>query len=133
MIRPSLSLTQTRSRARHYEQLDRVSRTEGATPHALVLMLYDELLASLDVMSRATTATDGSLRMRHHERTVSILHALETGLDLANGGDVASVLAGIYARMRHCLTFVRNGDPEKLREVREGVFSLKTAWEQVAR
>ena len=36
-----------------YQRVDVASRVEGATPHQLVAILYDELLKALDAMAAA--------------------------------------------------------------------------------
>jgi flagellar secretion chaperone FliS len=117
--------------ARVYQEIDRVGRTEGATPHALVALLYSELSNALDVMARATETGDAQRRLAQHERASSILHALEAGLDRTRGGSLADALSGIYRQMRQRLLAARAGDMGALGEVREGVSSLAGAWESV--
>ena len=121
-----------RSAASHYRQIDLASRTDGATPHMLVTLLYEELAGALGVMTRALEAGDTKRLGQHHERACSILHALEHGLDRQSGGDLARSLAQIYAQMRRRLTAVRAGDPAALTEVSEGVASLSAAWARIA-
>ena len=121
-------LLHRRARTSVYEQVDRVSRVETATPHALVAMLYERLLASLDVLARADGADGFQLCARHHEKATSIIHALQAGLDTANGGDIAERLMQIYGQMNQKLGRVRAGDQRALEEVREGVANLAAAW-----
>ncbi len=119
-----------RSPASQYRQVDLASRTEGATPHALVAMLYDELGTALDVMMRAG-ADDAPHRLHQHERAASILHRLSASLDPVGGGALAASLAGIYRQMGRRLLAGRQGDVAAIDEVRAGVASLAAAWAQI--
>jgi flagellar secretion chaperone FliS len=115
-----------------YRQVELASRTEGATPHTLVAMLYDELAVALGVMARAVAGGDTALRLRHHERASSILHALEAGLDPVGGGELAVSLGAIYRQMRQRLLAGRLGDEIAVNEVRNGLQSLAGAWAKLA-
>ncbi len=114
-----------------YRDVDRASRTEGATPHALVAMLYDELAVALAVMASANAAGDTRRRLDQHARASSVLHALECGLDRTRGGNLAQSLASIYRQMRQRLLVARSGDAGALDEVRQGVASLAEAWGRI--
>ena len=107
-----------------YHDMDLAARIEGSSPHALVALLYAELLVTLDVLARAVD------RFVHHERAASILTALETGLDPAGGG-LARDLGAIYRAMRRRLTAVRGGDLGALADLREGVAALAASWNQL--
>ena len=131
MIGTLSPFTPNRSRTRQYETIDRASRIESSTPHALVSMLYEELVAALDVMARAMDIGDQRQQLRQHERAASIIHALEASLDITRGGDLAVALASIYAQMRRRLTRARNGDAAALTDVRTGIANLAEAWGQI--
>ena len=113
--------------------MDLSSRIEGASPHALVSTLYDELIAALDVLKRAMERGDAALRMTQHERATTILHALDAGLDRVDGGDLAKSLAKIYRQMQRRLIAARTGDITAVSDVREGVGNLAAAWSAIAR
>lgn len=122
-----------RSPLHRYRDIDLSSRIEGASPHALVATLYDELIAALDVLKRAIERGDSGLRMTQHERATTILHALDAGLDRVDGGELARSLTNIYRQMQRRLVAARSGDINAVSEVREGVGNLATAWKAIAR
>ena len=124
--------TGSKSPASRYHQIDLATRIDGATPHALVTMLYGELGIALDVMARAAAVHDGGRCVQQHERATSILHMLGTSLDRARGGDLAHSLAGIYRQMQRRLAAGRSGDVNAIGEVRAGVASLSDAWATLA-
>lgn len=113
--------------------MDLSSRIDGASPHALVATLYDELLTALDVLARAIERGDAALRLSQHERATTILHALDAGLDRVGGGDLARSLTNIYRQMQRRLIAARTGDLPAAKEVREGVANLAMAWNAIAR
>ena len=87
-------------RARNqYKSLELASRVEGASPHALVGILYDELLRSLDVLGAALRQGREIAREPSAARARSILMALSASLNFDQGGSVAQTLGGVYRAM----------------------------------
>lgn len=91
-----------------YAQVDVSARVEGASPHGLVALLFDELLKCLDTLRAAERAGTALAHGGAQARTVSILHALEAGLDHARGGELAANLARVY-RQAHRLVATPRG------------------------
>lgn len=112
-----------------YQEIDLGGRVGSADPHTLVTLLYDELLASLDVIARSM-ANGGNVHHGQHGRAVALLAALESGLDL-RAGTLASSLAQIYRQMQRRLAAVRNGDAKAVAEISEGVRNLADAWKSI--
>jgi flagellar protein FliS len=71
-------------------------RVLGAGPHELVAILYDELLLALAIGAKAGARGNRSLLESRRERALTLLFALESGLDFARGGDLAAALARVY-------------------------------------
>lgn len=116
-----------------YQNIDLSSRIEGASPHRLVAILFDELLKALDAMAAAAQRGDrGQLGVRQ-SRALSILHGLESSLDMQSGGEVAQSLALIYGEARR-LTLVagREGDAEQVMKVRAMLEEISSAWDEIA-
>lgn len=119
------------ARAR-YQNVDLSSRIEGASPHALVAILFDELLKSLDAMKVAIDARDWGQRGTRQARLLSILHGLEGSLDLDGGGDIAVSLLGIYREARRLVIAAgRDNDPEPLARARAMLAEIASAWESI--
>lgn len=112
-----------------YQTLELASRIDGATPHALVAILYSELLQSLDVAMAALRHGRTDRARQHCDRCQTILIGLGASLDHDLGGDIARSLAGIYRSMGTELRkIVANHDMAKLQNLREGVASLADTW-----
>jgi flagellar secretion chaperone FliS len=101
-----------------YQRVDAVSRVEGASPHQLVSILYDELLQALDAMSVAMARRDFSMRGDRQARALRLLSGLETSLDFEGGGEIA---AG------------RDNDMARVQQAREMLGEVSEAWTAIGR
>jgi flagellar secretion chaperone FliS len=125
--RPNLLRAQSQ-----YKSLELASRVEGASPHALVAILYEELLRSLDVLGAALRQGRDLSREPSAARARSILTALVASLDFDQGGGVAQTLAGVYRAMTMTLAeAIASGDGAKFTELRDGVATISESWRRL--
>lgn len=89
--------------SRRYAAVDTGSRVEGANPHQLVKILFDELLLAIDSAILSDRNGDRSKCSEKQARALSIIHALESSLDFDRGGQVAMGLAQIYREARRLI------------------------------
>ena len=116
-----------------YQSIDLTSRIEGASPHGLVAILFDELLKSLDAMAAAARRKDFNQRGAKQSRSLSILLALEGSLDFENGGEIAQSLLAIYREARRLIIAGgKDNDPEPLARAREMLDQISSAWGALA-
>jgi flagellar secretion chaperone FliS len=116
----------------HYQSLDLASRVEGLSPHGLVALLYVELLHSLDVMAAALRHGRALSSEVHAVRAQSILLALSGSLDFERGGAVTLALNTVYRAMsRQLRAVISEGDTDKLAELRIGVDTIASSWNQL--
>lgn len=116
-----------------YKSLELASRVEGASPHTLVAILYDELLRALDVAAAALRQGRDLGREPSAAKARAILTALSASLDFEQGGGVADTLAGVYRAMTRQLSeAVGKGDAAKLAELRDGVSEISQSWRALA-
>lgn len=119
------------ARAR-YQDIDVGSRLEGATPHQLVMVMFEELLKALDEMAVAVRREDLLRRGRCQSRALGILKGLETSLDFERGGDIAEGLALIYREAtRLILAGGKTNDAEAVSAAREMVGEIASAWDAI--
>lgn len=120
------------SGARRYAAVHAGSRIEGASPHALVKILFDELLLALDTAVVAERHCDRVKASDKQARAMSIIHALEASLDFEQGGEIASGLAAIYREARRLLlTGSRERDPKPVEQARAIIGEIADAWEKI--
>ena len=118
--------------ATHYKNVDLGSRIEGASPHQLVQLMYDELLRAIDAMAVAVKRGDYIQRGERQARALKILSGLETSLDFDKGGDIAASLAAIYREARRLLVAAgAANDEDKVGQVRTMIGEIAAAWTQI--
>ncbi|MET0249902.1 MAG: flagellar protein FliS [Sphingobium sp.] len=118
--------------ARRYAAIHTGSRIEGATPHALVKILFDELLLAFEASIVAERAGDRAKVSDKQARAMSILFALESSLDHEKGGDIASGLAQIYREARRLLLLGgRDHSAEPVEQARVMIAEIADAWNQI--
>ena len=121
------------ARAR-YQSVDLESRIEGATPHQLVVIMFEELLKSLDAMAVALQRGDVAQRGQRQSRAFAILNGLEGSLDFDKGGEIAEGLASIYREARR-LTIAggQANDPQQILRASEMLREVAGAWAQIGK
>lgn len=118
--------------SRRYAAVHAGSRIEGATPHSLVKILFDELLFAMDAAALAETQGDRLKASDKQARAMSILHALESSLDFDRGGDIAVGLAQIYREARRLLlSAAQTRSAEPVGQARAMVAEIADAWERI--
>lgn len=117
----------------HYRDMELQSRVASASPHGLVSLLYEELLHALDLLTATAkrgTAISGN---PHHTKALSIIIALETSIDFANGGDLAGVLQRIYRSAVYKLNAAaQTNDVAHIAQSREAISEIAYAWAALA-
>ncbi|PZU57344.1 MAG: flagellar export chaperone FliS [Sphingobium sp.] len=120
------------SATRRYAAVHAGSRIEGATPHGLVKILFDELLFALDAAVLAEQQQDRAKASDKLSRSIAILHALESSLDFDRGGDIATGLALIYREARRLiLAGARAHSTDEVARARTMLAEIADAWNQI--
>lgn len=115
-----------------YRDIDVAARVEGATPHGLIMIMFDELLKGIDTLGAAEAARDQVRRNAAQARVVSLLHGLETSLDYKRGGEIAQNLGRIYREARRLLGPTPGMDRQTaLTQARDMLVTVSGAWEAI--
>ncbi len=115
-----------------YRQIDMAGRTAEADPHQLVALLYDELGRALRAVAAAIESGNRAVRSEKATRAISILFALEAGLDFERGGDLSKTLAGLYRGARAKVIDASLGDdPRPFIAVATNMAQIAQAWADV--
>lgn len=122
----------TASATKRYAAVHAGSRIEGATPHALVKILFDELMFAMDAAILAETQMDRAKASDKLARAMSILHSLEASLDFEKGGDIAVGLAQIYREARRLLLGgARSRSTDEIGKARTMIAEIAGAWTKI--
>jgi len=117
---------------KRYAAVETDARVEGANPHQLIRILFDELLLSLDASAHALRAGDRAKTIDKQTRALTILHALETSLDFKRGGEVAVSLAVIYREARkNIVEATATSDAAPMEKGRGYIAEIADAWTQI--
>ena len=117
-----------------YQSVDISSKIEGATPHRLVQIMYEELLKALDAMAFATARGDYVQRGEHQSKVLAILTGLETSLDFDKGGQIAVDLVAIYREARRLVVAGgRDSDAKLVTQTRDMIQEISNAWDAIGR
>jgi flagellar protein FliS len=118
--------------SRRYAAVDVGARVEGATPHQLVKILFDELLLAMDATALAMRADDKGKALDKQTRALTLLHALESSLDFEKGGEIASNLAIIYREARRrMLAALAENNVDRAVSARSIINDIAEAWAQM--
>jgi len=115
-----------------YQAVDLESQIEGASPHRLIGILFEELMKALEIMLAAQRAGNRAKTIEKQSRASTVLIALETSLDFKNGGELAVNLARVYREARRLvLQGGRDNSPEMVTQARDLLAGIVEAWEQI--
>lgn len=116
-----------------YKAVDTTSRVQGASPHDLVLILFDELLLRLDASIRHAERGENVPMIQARARASAIVIALEESLDFEKGGELALALARIYREASRRINLAISPDKvENLMSARQMLAEIAEAWRQIA-
>lgn len=115
-----------------YAAIDAATRTEQASPHRLIELLYDELRSCLAQAEIAIGKGDLALKSTKLSKALSIVHGLESGLDFNRGGEVAQTLSDVYGYVRQQVIAANtDNDPTPLADAVQAVTEIADAWRQI--
>ncbi len=112
--------------ARQYRAVSLEARVASASPHELVLLLFERLALLLNEARGA--AAQPARRLHALERAMAIVDGLDTTLDDARGGDVARALHTAYAMLKARLA---DGGEAALEEAIRATDELASAWRSI--
>jgi len=117
-----------------YRNADRDAVAESDNPHALIAVLFDELLRHMRLFAAEVEA--GSLgkdaSSEHFSRSLTILYGLQSSLNFEQGGDIANNLFRLYEYARQQLLSAM-----RLREIGgtmaaiDALENIRDAWREI--
>lgn len=125
--------SQPRNAANAYANVGAESGAMGASPHQLIVMLFDGAQAALKKARWAIDHDDIALKGQSLSKAINIIEAgLRAALDTENGGELAANLDSLYDYMSRTLMQANlKGDPELITEVEGLVEEIGSAWKQI--
>lgn len=120
--------------ARAYAQIGLETGVAAASPHLMILMLYDGALLALCNARKHMQDDRVAERGQSISRAISIIDdGLRSSLDLTRGGEIAGWLDQLYDYMnRRLLSASLRSDVAALNEVESLLRELRGAWAEIA-
>jgi flagellar protein FliS len=109
-----------------YRRVDFDARVEGADPHALVALCYEQLIAGISAAIYANESSNISARSKAITRALAAVTALQMGV--ARGQVVAVALQQYYASIRRALLdSALDFSPQTLATIRQDLTEVAAA------
>ncbi len=85
-----------------YSNSEKKAVIEAEDSHAMVLLLFDELIKTARIFSENINAKTGDLSLRSEKmsKALTIIYALQSSLDFERGGEIAENLYRLYEYTR---------------------------------
>jgi len=110
------------------------NKYETASPHKLILMLYEGALQYADKACKAIESGDVAEANRLIQKVQDILSELLACLNLEQGGEIAKNLRSLYMYMMDLLIRANiRKDAGSLREMIGLLQPIKESWEQIGK
>ena len=117
-----------------YQNASREAVAESDNPHALISVLYDELLRAMRsyVLIIEKSPQPQPEQSGPFSRALTILYGLQSSLNFDEGGEIAENLFRLYEYARQqLLTASREGDTTGTVTAIEAIESIREAWSQI--
>jgi len=123
----------SRSALNAYTKQALETEVTSASPHKLVLMLYDGAIASIAMAKAHMEGSHVAAKGVCISKAIAIIEeGLRQGLDKTVGGELAENLDALYEYMSHRLLLSNiHNDPAGLDEVTTLLSQLRDAWMQI--
>ncbi|MBT0727579.1 flagellar export chaperone FliS [Rosenbergiella australiborealis] len=116
-----------------YLSADLERQVATATPHQLVLIMFNGLMDELVRAKSHITAKRYEQKATSINRCIDILNALSSALNMEQGGDLAVSLASLYDYAVRCLYEASHQlSVEKITEVERLLGEIEAGWREMA-
>ena len=119
-----------------YTKSDHQSVVESNDPMALIALLFDELIRSMQdfvIQSHKDTGKK-EVQSRQFSRSLTIIYALQSSLNFEEGGDIANNLFRLYEYARQqLLQDWKNKATDGTEKAIAALDDIREAWHQISR
>jgi flagellar protein FliS len=114
-----------------YANSEREAAVESDNPHALIAVMYDELLRSMNSFyaNLEKNSADLELRGKSMSRSLTIIYALQSSLNFEAGGEIAENLFRLYEYARQqLLASAKSEESEGIKGAIDSLAEIRDAW-----
>ena len=115
-----------------YGKIKDDTQTMYASPHQLMLMLFDGALEAMSLTIAAIQNKNFELRSKQNTRSITIINGMRECLDMEAGGELADNLYSLYQYMAQELFRASfKNDAETVRNIQTMLKDIRGSWEKI--
>ena len=117
-----------------YSNSEKKAVIEAEDSHAMVLLLFDELIKTARIFSKNINADTGDLKLRSEtmSKALTIIYALQSSLDFERGGEIAENLYRLYEYTREqILIDNKSGEATGILVAISSLEDIREAWVEI--
>ena len=115
-----------------YGKIKDDTQTMYASPHQLMLMLFDGALEAMSLTIAAIQNENFELRSKQNTRSIAIINGMRECLDMEAGGELADNLYSLYQYMTQELFRASfKNDAETVRNIQTMLKDIRGSWEKI--
>jgi flagellar protein FliS len=115
-----------------YGKIKDDTQTMFASPHQLILMLFDGAIEAMSITIGAIQHNNLELRSKQNTRSITIINGMRECLDMESGSELADNLYSLYQYMAQEL--FRAGfknDVDTIRNIQFMLKDIRDSWENI--
>ena len=116
----------------HYGQIKNDTQTTYASPHQLMLMLFDGAIEAMSITIGAIQNNNLELRSKQSTRSITIINGMRECLDMETGGELADNLYSLYQYMtKELFKASYKNDAETIQNIQTMLKDIRGSWEKI--
>jgi flagellar protein FliS len=115
-----------------YGQIKNDTQTTYASPHQLMLMLFDGAIEAMSITVGAIQNKNFELRSKQNTRSITIINGMRECLDMETGGELADNLYSLYQYMTQELFRASfKNDVDTIQNIQTMLKDIRGSWEKI--
>ena len=115
-----------------YGQIKNDAQTTYASPHQLMLMLFDGAIEAMSFTIGAIQNENFELRSKQNTRSITIINGMRECLDMETGGELADNLYSLYQYMTQELFRASfKNDVDTIQNIQTMLKDIRGSWEKI--
>ena len=115
-----------------YGQIKNDAQTSYASPHQLMLMLFDGAIEAMSMTVGAIQNKNFEVRSKQNTRSITIINGMRDCLDMEAGGDLANNLYSLYQYMAQELFKASfKNDADTIQNIQTMLKDIRESWEKI--
>ena len=115
-----------------YGQIKNDTQTTYASPHQLVLMLFDGAIESMSLTIGAIQQKNFEVKSKQNTRSITIINGLRDCLDIDSESDLANNLYSLYQYMAQELFRASfKNDVDTIQNIQHMLKDIRGSWEKI--